>query len=72
MEKELKATYLSNIKAGRARKNMTQEDMAKKLGVSTVTYNHKESGKRSFSIDELIIIATVLDTDPETLLKKPT
>lgn len=66
----LKANYLSNIKAERARKNMTQEDIAKKLGVSATTYNFKETGRRPINVEELIIIASALGTDPQTLLKE--
>ena len=66
-----KSNYLGNIRAERARAELTQEQMAKKLGISVTTYNLKETGTRHFSVDELILIAATLGTDPETLLKMP-
>ena len=57
-----------NIKAERVRKSLTQKDMAKKLGISETSYSLKESGRRSFDINEFRIICKVLDCSPETLL----
>jgi transcriptional regulator with XRE-family HTH domain len=60
---------INNIRAERVRKGLTQKEMAKKLGLSAVSYNQKEGGKIQFRLDEFIQICHVLDTDPETLLK---
>lgn len=65
------AIYLNNIRAERARLKMSQGQLAKKLGISATSYNLKETGNRQFTVEELILIARALDTDPETLLKIP-
>jgi transcriptional regulator with XRE-family HTH domain len=63
-----KAIPINNIKAERVRKGLSQCETAKKLGISTTSYNQKESGKVQFKLDEFIHLCHVLGTDPETLL----
>lgn len=41
----------------RKRNNLTQSDIAKMLGIATMTYNLKELGKREFTANEMFIIA---------------
>lgn len=41
------------IKQIRVGLNMTQKQMAKYLGISTVSYTNKEIGKRRFYFDEV-------------------
>lgn len=65
------SSYLANIKAERVRAGLTQEELAKKMGIGVTSYNLKENGTRQFSVDELMLIANALGTDPETLLKMP-
>lgn len=60
---------LNNIKAERIRVGLTQQEVAKKLGLSTTSYNMKENGNRQFHLDEFIDLCHILATDPETLLK---
>lgn len=64
-------SYLNNIKAERVRAGLTQTYLAEKLGISLTSYCLKETGARRFTVDELILIANTLGTDPETLLKVP-
>ena len=64
-------SFLDNIKAERVRAGLTQEELAKKVGISVTSYNLKETGTRQFSVDELMLIANALGTDPEALLKMP-
>ena len=66
-----KATYLSNIKAERVRAGLTQEQLAKKLGISATSYNLKETGARHFTVEELMLLAAAVNSDPESLLKTP-
>lgn len=40
------------LKAQRVRKNLTQSDVAKILGITTFTYQRKENGVRSFTVEE--------------------
>lgn len=49
-KKYLKLQYL------RKKYNLTQEDMAKLLGVCTSSYSHKEVGISGFNFDEVITI----------------
>ena len=51
----------SNIRAYRARSGMTQEDVAKKLGVSRVTYNDYEVNPQKLKVETLLQIATALN-----------
>ena len=64
-------SYLDNIKAERVRAGLTQEELAKKMGIGVTSYNLKENGTRQFSVVELMLIANALGTNPEALLKMP-
>lgn len=65
------SSYLDNIKAERVRAGLTQEELAKKMGIGVTSYNLKENGTRQFSVVELMLIANALGTNPEALLKMP-
>lgn len=43
----------TNIKILRIKENLTQEDMAKEIGCSTVSYIQKEKGRVDFTKDEM-------------------
>lgn len=49
------------IRIGRAKKNMSQADLAKKLGVVPSAISQWESGKKTPSGDTLIALAQILD-----------
>ena len=49
--------------AMRKAKNLTQEEMASVLNVSTVTYRAKEKSKIPFNADEMFMIASYFNTD---------
>lgn len=49
--------------AMRKAKNLTQEEMANVLNVSTVTYRSKEKSKIPFNADEMFMIASYFKTD---------
>lgn len=51
------------LKSERVRRGFKQEDLAKKIGLSLVTYARKEKGTRKFTIDEVKKIAIVLNLD---------
>jgi len=42
------------VKAMRVNANMTQEDVAKALKITTLTYREKEKGRKEFKFSELI------------------
>ena len=50
------------LKVERTRKGFTQEQMAKTLGVSTVSYSKKERGEVRFKPEEIML---VFSADPE-------
>jgi len=45
------------IKALRANSNMTQQQVAKVLNITTQSYRNKECGKREFKFSEMIKLA---------------
>lgn len=52
------------IKKIRKQKHFTQEKLAESLEVSTVYISQVENGKTKLSLEMLIRIASLLDTDP--------
>lgn len=58
------------LKAKRVELGYNQEDMAKILGVSLSTYCHKEKGKTSFNVDEIIKLVTFLNCKFEDIFLK--
>lgn len=59
--------YLTGInyklKGARVEKGLTQEDMAKRIGISTYSYLMKENGKRDFTLSEMKKICNILDKE---------
>lgn len=52
---------LNKLRAKRAEIGLTQLEVAKKLEVSPVTYQRKETGVREFSINEVICLSNILN-----------
>lgn len=52
---------LVRLKAKRVEKGLTQEDVAKAIGMATATYNHKENGLALFNINEITKILNLLE-----------
>jgi DNA-binding XRE family transcriptional regulator len=61
-----------NLRAGMARKNVTQVQLADFLGIRTATLSEKMSGKYPFTFDECLKIKEFLNVDMpvEELFKK--
>lgn len=55
----MKANF--KLKQARAEKNITQQELADAIGVTVMTYNLKENGKRAFIEEEMKKICRVLD-----------
>jgi len=59
--------YLTRInyklKGARVEKGLTQEDIAKMIGISTYSYLMKENGKRDFTLTEMKKICEILDKE---------
>ncbi|KUG05151.1 hypothetical protein ASZ90_017472 [hydrocarbon metagenome] len=59
-----------NIRAKRVKRGFTQLEMAHKLGLSVSGYNHKENGKRHFTLEEFFLICEILRANPDSLISK--
>jgi len=54
----------------RIRHNLSQKDMAKKLGLSAVTYIHLEQGKKNLSYKTIAKLSETLCLTPEQVRKE--
>ena len=52
---------LNKVKGYRVMTNLTQEEMARIIGIQRRAYIDKENGVRTFSVQELIIIRDTLN-----------
>lgn len=55
------------IKSRRVEKGLTQETIAKKLGIAKPTYSLKENGKRQFTENEMIALSKILNKSLDEL-----
>ncbi|CZR03673.1 helix-turn-helix transcriptional regulator [Trichococcus collinsii] len=46
---------------------MTQEEIAKYLGISTLSYRNKEKGKSEFTQDEMFALSKLLDKSIDSI-----
>ncbi len=53
------------IKQGRKKLKLTQEEMARHIGLTQNTYSKKERGDRRFKIEEIEMIINLLETNSE-------
>jgi transcriptional regulator with XRE-family HTH domain len=60
---ELNRQLLKNLRALRELKNLSQIEMAKKIGLTQTSYARLEEGKRKTPFDTLEVIAEALDVD---------
>ena len=59
-----------SLKELRARKNLTQVDMAERLDISVQTYNFWENNFQKLSIEKATKVATVLDVTLDDIFFK--
>lgn len=52
---------LLKLKAKRVEKGLTQTEIAKRIGIATATYNHKENGSATFSFNEILKLLDILE-----------
>lgn len=57
-----------NIKAERVRKGLTQEQVAKILGITKNSYNRKETGRSGFTLKEFRLLIETFKVEPHELL----
>ncbi len=58
---------MRSLKGIRFDLDMTQADMAKKLGISELSYRNKEKGRTGLTAKELIIISELANIDPREI-----
>lgn len=51
----------------RKENDLSQEDLAKVLGVTDATYRNKETGKTQFKMDEMFVLANHFSKDIEDI-----
>ena len=51
------------VKGMRANANLTQEAVAKELGITVVSYRRKEQGKREFKFSELLKMCKLFNVE---------
>ena len=61
-------TYHQIIKEERRKQRMTQEEIAKRLGLSQTHYSKIERGETKMLVDDLIRICKILGIRPGSLL----
>ena len=58
---------LVKLRGKRVEFGFSQEELAKKLGISTNAYNSKETGKREFRMGEINILLELFDCKYEDI-----
>lgn len=61
-------TIGDRISVIRRQRNMTQEELAEKLGVTKATISKYELGRRQLRVEQLEAIASALNTNAENLI----
>lgn len=61
---------MSKLKSVRVYKGYTQEETAKILGVTSATYNRKETGKISFKLEECKKLSEVFGVSLDELFSE--
>lgn len=57
------------LKAEMARHNLSQTDLAKKIGMTKGCLNHKLCGLNRMRLDDAVVISEALDMDASTIMK---
>lgn len=65
-------TIIKNLEAMRTKMGLTQEDVANSLGISRVTYNSMEGGKRDLTVSALEKLSTLFKVSPGSFFDTPT
>lgn len=59
----------ARVRAARRSANLTQEELAEKVGISASFLGHIERGSRVASLETLISLCNTLNVTPESLLR---
>ncbi len=60
---------MNKIKEFRKRKNLSQSDISKQLGIKQNTFSQWETGERTPNVIQAIRLAEILETTVESLYK---
>ena len=69
-EKSINKAFGTRLREERDRSSLTQEELAKRLGIARTTIANIERGRQSVSIPVLYRLASALGVSPEILLPK--
>ena len=62
-------TIAKNTKKLREKANLSQEDLAEKLGLSREFINRVENGKENFSLQTFLSLTVIFDVEPKDLFE---
>ena len=69
-ETKLREAVAAEVRAATARANLTQAELSAKSGISTSALTRKWHGRTSFTIEELIAVASATGQPAAALLPK--
>ncbi len=59
-----------NLYVARKENRLKQKDLAKELGIHSVTYSRKETGEKEFTLTEALKLADLFDTTVDELFRR--
>ena len=71
MEDRLYRLFGSRVRALREEKNVTQEELAKRVDLSRTSITNIEKGRQRVLLHQMVDIAHALDAEPNALIPPP-
>jgi len=71
MEDSLYRLFGSRVRALREERNVTQEELAKRVDLSRTSITNIEKGRQRVLLHQMVEIANALDTEPMQLIPAP-
>jgi transcriptional regulator with XRE-family HTH domain len=71
MQDPLYRLFGSRVRALREEKNVTQEELAKRVDLSRTSITNIEKGRQRVMLHQMVDIAVALDAEPQTLIPSP-
>ncbi|PJO45137.1 helix-turn-helix transcriptional regulator [Lysinibacillus xylanilyticus] len=59
-----------NLYVARKENKLNQKDVAKELGIHSVTYSRKEAGDKEFTLSEAFKLAEIFETTVDELFRR--
>ena len=69
---EIRAAIAAELRAARARRGVTMDDLAARSGLSKSSIVRFEHGERTPTVVHLVILARALDADPAAIVSAAT